>query len=56
MKFKVLYTKSALKNPIFGQYRFRVGAYRVIFDLDEDGQIHVLMVLAVKYRKDIYNI
>jgi len=34
-------------------YRFRIGSYRAIFTLKK-GQVIVLLVLAVKDRKDIY--
>ena len=33
-----------------GEYRIRVGDYRVIFDLDK----HVLVILRIQHRKDIY--
>lgn len=39
-----------LTNPALGTYRFRVGNYRVIFDLEED----TLIILRVGHRKDIY--
>lgn len=34
----------------FGEYRFRIGDYRVIFDLKG----HEIVVLRVGHRKDIY--
>ncbi|MBC8526038.1 MAG: type II toxin-antitoxin system RelE/ParE family toxin [Candidatus Cloacimonetes bacterium] len=33
-----------------GSYRFRIGNYRVIFDIDEDK----LVILRVGHRKNIY--
>lgn len=33
-----------------GSYRFRIGDYRVIFDVEEDA----IVVLAVGHRKEIY--
>mgnify|MGYP001562445724 CR=1 FL=1 len=83
MEFKLLYTKSAVKDikkldsvaqkrlkkslerfitkPFFyceklidsrlGQYRFRVGDYRIIFDRDVDK----IIILRVGHRKEIYN-
>jgi mRNA interferase RelE/StbE len=39
-----------------GQYRFRIGEYRAIFDVDQNGQIKILMILRIKHRKDIYNL
>ncbi len=37
-----------------GTYRFRVGNYRAIFDIDKKGKITVLLVLRVKHRKEVY--
>jgi len=39
-----------LTDPRIGQYRFRVGDYRIIFDLAEN----TVAVLAVGHRKDVY--
>lgn len=39
-----------LINSEIGQYRFRVGDYRVIFDLENTN----LVILLVGHRKDIY--
>jgi mRNA interferase RelE/StbE len=39
-----------LTNPDFGTYRFRIGDYRVIFDIEDD----LLVILRVGHRKDIY--
>ena len=39
-----------LTHPKIGTYRFRIGDYRVIFDID-DGNI---VVLRVGHRKEIY--
>ncbi|MEK7528542.1 MAG: type II toxin-antitoxin system RelE/ParE family toxin [Patescibacteria group bacterium] len=44
-----------LKNFNIGDYRFRVGDYRVIFDINSRGVIAVLMVLRIKHRKDVYD-
>ena len=50
------YTKEPFKfarkliNPKIGTYRFRMGDYRVIFDIDEQN----IVVLRVGHRKDIY--
>lgn len=40
----------ALVRRELGSYRFRIGDYRVIFDLEEEG----LIVLLIGHRKDIY--
>ena len=37
-------------DPSLGSYRFRIGDYRVIFDLEDDE----LIVLRVGHRKEIY--
>ncbi len=39
-----------LVNHEAGEYRLRVGNYRVIFDLDK----HAMIILRVQHRKDVY--
>lgn len=39
-----------LINFDIGQYRFRIGDYRVIFDLEDE----TLVILAVGHRREIY--
>lgn len=39
-----------LINFEIGQYRFRIGDYRVIFDLEEE----ILVILSVGHRREIY--
>ena len=39
-----------LINFEIGQYRFRVGDYRIVFDLEDE----TLVILAVGNRKEIY--
>ena len=41
-----------MKDNRFGQYRFRIGDYRIIFDLDPNTE--EVIVLAVGHRKDVY--
>jgi mRNA-degrading endonuclease RelE of RelBE toxin-antitoxin system len=48
-----LYAKK-LKDPRFGEYRFRVGDYRVFFDVDKRGGIKILLILEVKHRRESY--
>jgi len=45
-----------LTEPVLGQYRFRIGDYRAIFDVDGKGRIQILMILRIKHRKDIYGL
>jgi mRNA interferase RelE/StbE len=40
----------ALRDPKLGTYRFRIGDYRVIFDLE----VSDIVVLRVGHRRDIY--
>jgi len=40
-----------LVNSKIGNYRFRVGHYRIAFDVDDD----TLQVISIKHRKDIYS-
>lgn len=39
-----------LSSPLIGTYRFRVGDYRIIFDIDKDK----VVILRIGNRKDIY--
>jgi mRNA interferase RelE/StbE len=39
-----------LSDPILGEYRFRIGDYRVIFDIEENE----VVVLRVGHRREIY--
>ena len=39
-----------LSDPILGEYRFRIGDYRVIFDL----QGNEIVLLRVGHRREIY--
>ena len=39
-----------LKQRDIGSYRFRVGDYRIIFDLDEN----TMVILRIGHRKNIY--
>jgi len=45
----LLYSRK-LTNPKIGNYRFRVGNFRIVFDI-EDGNI---IILRIGDRKDIY--
>jgi mRNA-degrading endonuclease RelE of RelBE toxin-antitoxin system len=51
-----LHFAKRLTNFEPGQFRFRIGDYRAIFDVDSKGAIHILMILRIKHRKDIYNL
>ena len=39
-----------LINPKIGTYRFRIGDYRVIFDLEDE----IIVILRIGHRKSIY--
>ena len=45
-----------LQNTAIGTYRFRIGDYRAIFDIDAKGSIQILVILRIKHRKDVYNL
>lgn len=34
------------------QFRLRVGEYRVLFDLTQDGEIHIVLVQEIKKRNE----
>ena len=44
-----------LKPPFDSLYRFRIGDYRAIFDIDNKGNITILTILDIKHRKDVYS-
>jgi len=39
-----------LSDPILGEYRFRIGDYRIIFDIEADE----IVVLRVGHRREVY--
>ncbi len=43
-----------LTNYGGGTYRFRIGDYRAIFDIDSKGQVSMLLILKIGHRKEIY--
>lgn len=45
-----------ITDPTLGQFRFRIGDYRAIFDVTKGGKISMLYVLTVKHRKEVYSI
>jgi len=47
---KPLFFADRLIDHRIGQYRFRVGDYRVIFDVEDDR----IVILTLDHRKDIY--
>lgn len=51
---KPLIHAKKLKDKRFGTYRFRIGDYRAIFDVDKKGNITILFILRIKHRKDAY--
>lgn len=45
-----IYYSRKLTDPKIGSFRFRIGDYRVIFDIEDE----TIIVLRVGHRKDIY--
>lgn len=43
-----------LAGKLQGLYRYRVGDYQIIFEIDDRGIVTVLVVLHIMHRKDIY--
>ncbi len=43
-----------LTSSRYGEYRFRVGEYRIVFDLAKDGSITILLILRIKHRREVY--
>ncbi len=48
-KDPLIYAK-ALTKPADAQYRYRVGNYRVLFDIEGNN----IVILLVQHRKDVY--
>jgi len=49
----ILSRAKSLQGVLGGLYRYRVGDYRVVFEI-EDNKIIVLIVLRIKHRKEVY--
>lgn len=45
-----------IKDTRLGEYRFRIGDYRVVFDVNRKDEISILFILGVKHRREVYNI
>lgn len=44
----------SLSENLNGFYRYRVGDYRIIFSVDNDGSVIILNILYIAHRKNIY--
>lgn len=44
---------TALTGQWTGYFRYRVGDYRAIYELDDDG--HVLLVAVIGHRREVYD-
>ncbi len=49
-----LYFAKKLRDCSLGNYRFRIGNYRVIFDVLPDGTITILNILSIRHRRHVY--
>lgn len=45
-----------LTQSSVGTYRFRIGNYRAIFDVDHKVEIRILLILRIRHRKDVYDL
>jgi mRNA interferase RelE/StbE len=43
-----------LTSSPYGEYRFRVGDYRILFDVNARGVISILVILRIKHRREAY--
>ncbi len=43
-----------LTDSPYGEYRFRVGDYRILFDVNSRGIITILVILRIKHRREAY--
>ncbi len=44
----------SLTGSFRGFYRFRVGDYRVVFSISEEGTVSIIIVILIAHRKDVY--
>jgi mRNA interferase RelE/StbE len=44
----------ALSGILSGVYRYRIGDYRALFEVDKKGIVTILSVLRIKHRKEVY--
>jgi len=49
-----LSTAKSLSGNLSGLFRYRIGDYRAIFEMNDKGIITILTILTIKHRKDIY--
>lgn len=49
-----LWFAKRLRGGLFGHYRFRIGDYRAIFDVDNHGAITILVILRIRHRREVY--
>lgn len=52
---KALSFAKRLTKPRYGTYRFEIGDYRVIFDIDHDTKPSTIVVFAVRHRSKAYD-
>lgn len=45
-----------LKGLLRERYRFRVGDYRIIFRVEKNGSITILLILRIQHRREIYRV
>jgi mRNA-degrading endonuclease RelE of RelBE toxin-antitoxin system len=54
-KQKDLFSFAKKLNPPFDDlYRFRIGEYRAVFEIDKTNKLILLLILKVDHRKNIY--
>lgn len=52
---KDLFSFAKKLNPPFDDlFRFRIGEYRAVFEIDKNNKLTLLVILKVGHRKDVY--
>lgn len=51
-----LHFAKPLKGGTEKKYRFRVGDYRIIFQVNSAGEITILLILKIAHRREIYRV
>jgi len=49
-----LHYAKKLKPPFGDLFRFKIGTYRAIFEVEKGGRVAILSILRIKHRKDMY--
>ena len=49
-----LHRAKPLQGDLLGKYRYRIGAYRAVFIINDNEAVVILSILKISHRKDVY--